>query len=174
LRRIDRATVKALELTAPRASTKDTDDVRPKVLRGQVFSAFSERERKEIWARLEMVDGLILSLYTFFADIDYLRDCVDCVKRLVHVGRGVTKTVTSSLRKKLNRVPAKECQIVVQIAEDRFISISGSRADRVDLHVRQVYAFAMRHSVNIDPAVLRRFADLAARLGFDSDEIKLL
>lgn len=151
MQRIDEATVKALELTAPGVSTRDADDVRPKILGGQIFSAFSERERKDIWTRLETVDSLIPSLYTFFGDIDYLQDCVDCVKRLVHVDRGVKNAVSSCLRKKLQRVAARDCQVVVQIAEDRFISIPGSRANRVDLHVRQLYAFAIRHYVDMPP-----------------------
>jgi hypothetical protein len=175
-----------LELRAPGASTTDADDVRSKVLGGQIFSTFNERERKEIWARLERVDGLIPSLHSFFRDIDYLEDCVNCVncvKRLGHVPRGVANTISSYLRRKLQHVPARDCQVIVQIAENRFITVPGTRADRVDLHVRQLYAFAMRHyldmppesqkenlvakpKVRADPAVLRRFADLAARLGF--------
>jgi hypothetical protein len=123
--------------------------LRPKVLGGQIFSAFGEREREQIWARLEMVDGVIPSLHTFFQDIDYLKRCVDCVKRLIPNTRGVTSTVSSYLRQALRRVPARDCQIVVQIAEDRFVTLPGSRSDRIDLHIRQLYAFAMRHYLEV-------------------------
>jgi hypothetical protein len=71
------------------------------------------------------------------------------------------------------------------------ITVPGSRTDRVDLSVRQLYAFAMRYHRDLppdpeqenpvtmpraraDPAVLRRFADRAARVGFKSDEIEYL
>jgi hypothetical protein len=138
-----------------------------------------------------MVDGVIPSLRTFSSDIDYLRDCVNCVKRLVYVHRGPGETVASHLRQKLRRVPAQDCQIVMQIAEDRFVALSGRRAGRINLHIRQLYAFAMRHypdmpaesqkknlvakrEVPADPAVLRRFANLVVRLGFKSAEIELL
>jgi hypothetical protein len=75
--------------------------VRPKVLGEQIFSAFSMREREQIWARLEILDGLIPSLFTFFRDIIYLQLCVDCVKRLVYVPCGIKSTVSSSLRRSL-------------------------------------------------------------------------
>lgn len=78
----------------------------------------------------------------------------------------------------------------MQVAEDCFITVPGNRADRVDWSVRQLYAFTMRYHCDLppdpehenlitmpraraDPAVLRQFADLAARLGFMSDEIDL-
>ena len=91
----------------------------------------------------------------------------------------------------LKNVRERECQIVVQVAEDRFRVVRGSRADRTDLAIRQLYAFAMRHypamppksqkensvkkpRARADPAVLVKFADLANRLGFVTDEITTL
>jgi hypothetical protein len=165
--------------------------VRPKVLGGQVFSAFSKREREQIWARLEIFDGLIPSLFTFFRDITYLQLCVDCVKRLVYVPRGINSTVPSYLRRRITYVRGGECRVVIQVAEDRFISRPGSLEERADLGIRQLYACAMRDypdmprepepgnrvkksAVRANRAVLRRLADLAARLGFVSEEIKTL
>jgi hypothetical protein len=188
LAQIDETTVKTLELRAPWASTADANFVRPKVLGGEIFSTFSEGQRKQIWARLERVDCLIPSLHTFFRDYDYLEACVRCVRRLVHVTRDITATVTSALRNKVQYVPERDCRVVVQVAEDRFITVPGSREERIDLHVRQLYAFAMRHfpamppdpqkenlgegpRAQADPAVLRRLNNLAARLGFGSDEV---
>jgi hypothetical protein len=83
LGRIDIATVKALEGRAPGASTKDLSELRG----GKIFSAFSDRERDMIYERLKMVDGLVLSLFTFFRDIQYLKLCIDCLKRLVIVNK---------------------------------------------------------------------------------------
>jgi hypothetical protein len=118
--------------------------VRPKVLGGQIFSAFSRSERELIWTRLEIFDGLIPSLFTFFQDINYLQLCVDCVKRLVYVPRGINSTVSSSLRRRLKYVRGGECRIVIQVAEDRFISRPGSLEERADLGIRQLYACAMQ------------------------------
>lgn len=106
----------------------------------------------------------------------------------MHITRDVKATVTSALGNKLQYVPERDCRVVVQVAEDRFITVPGSREDRIDLHVRQLYAFAMRHfpamppdpqkenlvegpRAQADPAVLRRLDNLAARLGFGSDEV---
>ena len=191
LQLIDQRTVNTLELMAPGTSTADANKVRPMVIGGQVFGAFSKPEHEQILARLVVVDGLIPSLRTFFSDIDYLKDCVDCVKRLISVPQGIENTVSSSLRHALRRVPAQGRRIVVQIAEDRFATLEGNRADRIDLHIRQLYAFAMRHHPDMppdpqkvkraakpraraDPALLRRFADLATRLGFKSGKITQL
>lgn len=185
---IDETTVKTLELRAPWASTADVNFVHPKVLGGEIFSTFSEQQWKQIWAQLERVDCLIPSLYTFFRDFDYLEACVRCVRRLVHITCNVKATVTSALGNKLQYVPERDCRVVVQVAEDRFITVPGSHEERIDLHVRQLYAFAMCHfpamppdpqkenlvegpRAQADPAVLRRLDNLAARLGFGSDEV---
>jgi hypothetical protein len=106
LRRLDQPTADALELRAPRASTRDADDVRPMVLGGQIFSAFSESERKEIWAHLEIVEGLILSLHTFFRDIYYLNLCINCVKRLISIPHGVTTALPSGKKATEQTPPA--------------------------------------------------------------------
>jgi hypothetical protein len=74
LRQIDQPTVKAVEMTVPRAYG-DVDDVRPKVRGGRISSAFGQREREQIWVRLEMVDGLIPSLHTFFQNASPNRKC---------------------------------------------------------------------------------------------------
>lgn len=150
---------------APGALVADANNGPPMVLGGQVFGAFSKRERHQIWARLEVVDGLVPSLWTFFRDIDYLKDRVNCVKRLVSVPQGIENTVSSSLRHALRHVSARDCQIVVQIAEDRFVTLGGTRADRIDLHIRQLYAFAMRHHPDMppDPQKTKRAAKLRAR-----------
>ena len=48
MERVDGTTVKALELTAPWASTVDAQILRGKVLGGEVFRAFNQRDREEI------------------------------------------------------------------------------------------------------------------------------
>ena len=48
MQRVDRPTVVALQLRAPRASTHDAKLLRGKILGGVVFSAFSDQERVRI------------------------------------------------------------------------------------------------------------------------------
>lgn len=69
-------------------------------------------------------------------------------------------------------------QVIVQVAEAGFISKPGSLIERIDLRYRQLYAFAIRHSLKMpkqpikenvlakptakaNKTVLRNFAKLA-------------
>ncbi|KAL5313293.1 hypothetical protein ACEPPN_019026 [Leptodophora sp. 'Broadleaf-Isolate-01'] len=162
LGRIDTATVKALEGRAPGASTKDLSELRG----GKIFSAFSDREREMICEKLKMIDGLVPSLFTFFRDIQHLKLCINCLKRLVVVPR----------RESI-------CETLVRTySEESFLDRAGTPADCVDLGIRQLVALAMRDypampadrvqavqtapTKEADPAVLRSLADLAYELGF--------
>ncbi|KAH6696623.1 hypothetical protein BKA61DRAFT_441268, partial [Leptodontidium sp. MPI-SDFR-AT-0119] len=49
---------------------------------GEIFSAVDDSKREDIWSKLSIVEGLIPSLYTFFIDVLYLENYVNCVKRL--------------------------------------------------------------------------------------------
>ena len=186
---VDEITVKALELRAPRVCTRDAGDLRAQVLGGTIFSAFSERDRVGIWARLQAVDGLIPSLYGLFENVNYLKALAACMTRLVRPSPG--DTVSTALFKAFSDINQRADRAVIQITESRFSSSPASSADRADLGVRQLYAYAMRHylqmprdlkgkellarhTTNADRTVLREFADLAERLGFESPEITAL
>ena len=186
LQYVDEVTVKALELRAPRVSTRDADELRGPVLGGTIFSNFSEQDRVAIWARLQAVDGLIPSLYALFENVNYLKALVDCMTRLVRPSPG--DTVSTALFKAFSDTNQRPDRAVIQVTESSFASSPASSADRADLAVRQLYAFAMRHylqmprdlkgkellarhTTNADRTVLREFADLAERLGFKSPEI---
>jgi len=189
MQKVDQATVKALELKAPRLSTLDAKVLRGQVLGGEIFGAFSEQERVAIWGRLQAVDGLIPSLFTFFEDVKYLEACANCVKRLVSLSP--RDTVSTALEKAFCDTNQRADRAVIQVTESSFTSSPASLADRVDLGYRQLHAYAMRHylqmprepkgkellarlMVNTDETVLRDFADLADRLGFGSPEITAL
>ena len=188
--RIDQATVTTLERMAPQASTTDAESLRSEVLGGKVFKAFSADERGEIWRRLEKVDGFIPSLASFFEDVDYLVLLADCVKRLI--GGKLEKAVSVHLELLFTGINLEDSRVKVQVGEGSFLWGRGTRADQIDLGCRQIWAFAMRYYPDMpkdkvkkdrvkkaepkaDPAVLRRFGDLANALGFESPRIlKLL
>ncbi|KAH6670148.1 hypothetical protein B0J14DRAFT_112537 [Halenospora varia] len=189
MRRIDPATVKAIELRAPRASTKDAKILRSQLRGGKIFSAFSDHERDEIWSRLQMFEGLVPSLFTLFRNIPYLQLLADSVRRLIKVPRG--KSIIDTLQRRFSGVNQEGSYIKVQITEDTFIRRPGTRVDQIDFGVRHLFAFAMRDYPYIprelekqnplkkpraraDPAVLRRLADLASEVGFESPEISAL
>jgi hypothetical protein len=189
LKGFDRPTVTALELRAPGASTADAQFLRNQIRGGAIFSAFTDHERDRILDRLPMVDGLILTLSSFFRDLNYLQLLVDCLKRLVVTPprKGVCETIQS----KYTGVNQQEGQVKIQVAEDTFISKSGTDADRVDLGCRQLIALAMRYypymprdpiredavrkaTTRADQTVLRQLADLAYELGFKTPQIDTL
>ena len=187
--RIDQATVKAIELKAPRASTLDAKSLCSQIKGGEIFSAFSEHERDEIWSRLQEVDGLIPSLFTFFKDLLYLQVCVDCVRRLTTVSSG--QSVCEAMERRFTGTGQTVGQVKIQVAEDTIVPREGSRDDQIDLGYRQIIACAMRNypgmprepvkedlikqsTAKADEAVLRMIADLATELGFESPQITAL
>ncbi|OBT79449.1 hypothetical protein VF21_02102 [Pseudogymnoascus sp. 05NY08] len=192
--KIDQATVKALEMRAPRASTADAEFLRIRVRGGELFSAFDDWERDDIWSRLTCVEGLIPSLATFFKDIRYLERLANCVKQLTGDNVQIShafKHLFSPVDQEDGRVRIMDGQTKIQVAENAFVYGQGTRGDQVDLGYRQIIAYAMRHFADMprepvkegrvmqpaamaDRAVLRRFADLADQLGFTSTRIKHL
>lgn len=189
MRLVDHTTVKALELKAPRASTLDAETLRGQVLGGEIFSAFSEQDRVGIWGRLQATTGLIPSLFTLFENMKTLEVNTDCVKCLISLSP--RDTVSTALERAFTDANQRTDQAVVQVTESTFMSRPAGLADRVDLGCRQLYAYAMRHfldmpresngkdllarlTIKADRTVLRAFADLASRLGFESPEISAL
>ena len=189
MQHVDEVTVKALELRAPRVCTRDADEVRGQILGGTIFSAFGEEDRAGIWARVQAVGDLIPSLDTLFENLNYLKVLTDCMTRLVSPSPG--DTVSTALFKAFSDTNQRPDRAIVQVTESSFSSSPASSADRADLGVRQLYAYAMRHylqmprdlkgkellarhTTNVDRTVLHKFADLAERLGFESAEITAL
>ena len=189
MQHVDEVTVKALELRAPRVCTRDADEIRGQILGGTIFSAFSEEDRAGIWARVQAVDDLIPSLDALFENLNYLKVLADCMTRLVSPSPG--DTVSTALFKAFSDTNQRPDRAIIQVTESSFSSSPASLADRADLGVRQLFAYAMRHylqmprdikgkellarhTTNVDRPVLREFADLAERLGFESPEITTL
>jgi hypothetical protein len=85
MKRLDRHTVKAVELTAPGACKRDAGRLHSEIRKGRVFCAFTEAEREVIREELRAVsvDRLIPSLFSFFEDVRYLRGPAACVRRLI-------------------------------------------------------------------------------------------
>ena len=189
LQKVDERTVKAVELTAPGASTSDAETLRSQIHGGQIFGAFNDQEREHILTKLLLVDGIIPSLHTFFRDLGYLQACVNCVKRLTSLSPG--QTLFNAMEYIFTGINQRDGQVTLQIAESEFVSRPGTAADQINLGYQQIHAYAMRnfldmpqelHDENLlaipkkeaDKGRLRRFAELAQRLGFESPEITML
>jgi hypothetical protein len=190
MKRVDRATVKAIELTAPGACRADAEVLYGKLRSGRIFGAFDEQEREAIWIEVLRVstDCLIPSLYSFFEDLNYLNRVADCVNRLIELSPG--QTLSSALvDRAFKDVNQRADQCVIQVSDSSFIFRTGSRADRVYFGIQQIWICAMRDFNQVpaepkrknllanparkeaDENVLYEFATLAYRLGFESDQI---
>ncbi|KAH6708736.1 hypothetical protein BKA61DRAFT_696479 [Leptodontidium sp. MPI-SDFR-AT-0119] len=136
-----------------------------------------------------MIDGLVPSLFAFFSDIQYLKLCMDCLKRLLIVPK--RESVYETLARTYSDKNQREGHVKIQITEDSFLDRAGTPADCVDLGIRQLVALAMRYypampadpvkegpvriaPTKADTAVLRSLADLAYDLGFDTPQIRAL
>ncbi|KAH7111262.1 hypothetical protein B0J11DRAFT_598641 [Dendryphion nanum] len=190
--KLDRATVKALELTAPGACRTDFKALIGKVRRGQILGAFSEGDREAIWSRVlsATVDRLVPSLFSFFEDLNYLRITANSVKQLFPPLRH--GTVSSTIEDAFSDTNHRAGQCVIQESESSDVFRLGSLADRVDLGVRQIWMFAMRNYPQMpavpkrkkfstksvigkgDETVLCEFATFAYRLGYESESIHSL
>ena len=190
LRNIDAVTVKSLELKAPKSSTIDAQILEGQLLTGQIFSAFNKRDREAIWVEISSVHGFIPSLYTFFEDVKYLRECARCMQQLISITpRDTIFSAWKESFKDANQV-AREC--ILQDSESVFVIQPGGVADRFELGYRQLWLYAMRHFRQMakDPkknklkaktrveraneAVLVEFGALAFKLGFDNQQIREL
>ena len=187
IERVDKITVKAVELRAPGISTSDADFLCRKVLGGKIFSGFSVQEREIIWENILAFKDIIPSLSKFFKDIHLLRACVDGVKWLVTVSREEV-TVLTALK---NRYKSRRGSQRVQTTDKTFRSEKGSPAHCFRLGYLGLFATVMRDYKDLpkppvkknlkemprakaDCEVLQRLASQAAELGFDSPEIDML
>jgi Protein of unknown function (DUF3723) len=189
MRKVDRPTVKALELTAPGACRADFEALYGKLRKGQIFGAFDEQGREDIWGRVlsASTDRLIPSLFGFFEDLNYLKNVADCMKRLFPLPpRG---TVSSALEDAFKDANHRAGQCVMQESESTCVFRPGSLADRVDLGRRQMWIYAMRNYPQVpaepkkknllakptnekaDEIILCEGAILASRLGYESEKI---
>ena len=90
-----------------------------------------------------MVEGLIPLFYTLFRDVQYLEDCVNCVKRLIALSPG--ESLSNAIKRRFTGVNQRQGQLKIQVAEDKFIYRQGTPEDQVDFGCRQIHAFAMRN-----------------------------
>jgi hypothetical protein len=186
--KVNRADVKALELKAPGACRLDRVSLYRQLRDGEIFGAFTDREREAIWTEIlsETTDRLVPSLSSFFADVNYLKGPADCVKTLVELWPD--DTVSSALERIFSDANQETDRCVIQHSESTFTSIPGNKSDRLELGVLQIWIGAMRDFLEMLPEkdddnlvakprsqpherIGCEFASLAYRLGFESEEI---
>ncbi|KAJ9651436.1 hypothetical protein H2201_009273 [Coniosporium apollinis] len=188
MQKVDQATVKALELTAPGVSRADAQAVWRLLQGGQIFSNFSIQEREAIWDQVRSIEGLIPTLSSFFNDHKYLEGPADCLRRVMKLSP--RETVSTAMERMFSDVNQAADQCVIQVSESSYVLKPGSLADRVEYGKRQMWIAAMRMWDEIPKEFKRKngpakpvvkeadergtckLAALAYRLGFESDEIR--
>lgn len=191
MRKVDHATIKALEIQAPGASSTDAMSLFRALKRGEVFGAFSLDERMKIWARLHTTEGFVPILWAYFENFKYIKACVECVKSLVRIPSRTT--LFGAMEKSFSPVSQREDKNIIQEAEEVFSIRSGLTQDRIALHYRQLFLYVMRHlhelspkSIKLERSSQRRtrtaiddtvwygLVDLAERLGLRSAQMAKL
>ncbi|KAF1964839.1 hypothetical protein BU23DRAFT_363413, partial [Bimuria novae-zelandiae CBS 107.79] len=174
--KLNRADVKALELTAPGACRADREHLYGQLRSGKIFGAFNEQERETIWAKVISIssDRLIPSFYSYFEDMNYFQGPVKCVKSLIELSP--RDSVSSALLRAFSDGNRRVNQYVVQESESRFVLRPGDISDGEDFALRQMWIIAMRYSeAKLDwkpnKATLCEIAAYAYRLGFKSTPI---
>jgi len=187
MQKLDLKTLQAVQLTAPGASQADADSLYGRIKGGELFGAFDEKHRDEIWTRLcEMTrDFLVPSLFAFFENWKYLKGPADCMKRLIDVGR--RETIHAALDEAFRDANHEETRCAIQLSASAFKYIPASVSGRFDAIYRQLWLFAIREYMDMPPDsnrklaiprgsqvnenVLFEFASLARKLGVESEQV---
>jgi Protein of unknown function (DUF3723) len=192
---VDPASVTFLETLAPKFSIQDSAAVRRAMHDRILFPQISgEITRGQILNRILKIQERVPSLFTFFEDTKYLEPCAKALRFLLPP---IPPRSTCSLRDTFSRhfVVRQSPTMPVQQSEQTYASVHVARA-RVGgwLAYRQLWLFAMRHFPDLTDTLPRKdlgkpkptqegkrssgirfqLADLAHRLGYDSDQIHAL
>ncbi|ELR06849.1 hypothetical protein VC83_03930 [Pseudogymnoascus destructans] len=188
---VDQATVKVVELMAPKSSKRDAQLLHGQLVSGQIFSGFNLEGRETIWSNLRIISGLIPSLYTFFEDLKYLEACAGSMRHLV------MPSPKHTMRSALNNIFFGTNQLVIQEAHSTYSTQLGKCSKNWHFTYPQLWLFTMRdypglpaprevktkkkkkllakaRTPNANEVKLSDFAVLADRLRFKSDEISAL
>ncbi|PWW72454.1 hypothetical protein C7212DRAFT_348181 [Tuber magnatum] len=181
----DYFTVQSLQLCAPKHSTADMCCITNLRSRGKLFPTLTDNSiREQRLRRILQVDLVIPSIVTFFEDRKYIEPLFAAMKKLIGRPEGtVFRTLQHSF---ISRDGPGE----VQIDEDNFRPVPGDCRLRMRWGYTQLWLYAMRHFPELVSENLRieggesrpspsapnlnrlfEFAELAYRLGFDTENI---
>ena len=74
--------VEVLEFSAPLASLEDLSWLQGEFNAGRIFKSYTDRERKDIFERLQQIRGLIPGLTSFQCNIKYVSAVVGSLRSL--------------------------------------------------------------------------------------------
>ncbi|KAF4446547.1 Intracellular protein transport protein USO1 [Fusarium austroafricanum] len=188
--RVDRQTIELLQLRAPGYSSHDASVVSKNFREGTIFSAIRHQgTRKSIWRNLQSLPCLIPSLYSFFEDLKYLQPPAKVVRQLVAPSKNSTREAMWRIFT-AHGMPENQWLLQTGDGEADYQWLQGSSSDQFEFGYQQIWLYAWRYWAELvpecprkeegeatpisqrpDPRRWREIARLAARLGFESDEI---
>ncbi|KAI0534967.1 hypothetical protein GGR58DRAFT_504754 [Xylaria digitata] len=191
MQRVDGHTVEGLQLRAPGYSSHDFSVVAKLFQEGNLFPAIQgQGDRKRIWENLRSIPHLIPSLYSLFEDVKYLKAPAKIVRQLCPSSRFSTREAMWRIFTGMG-LPSNEYSI--QVWETDFRCLHGPASDQFEFGYLQVWLYAWRHWTELVPEYPRKedgedtpmpqrpdprrwcgIATLAAKVGFESDEISHL
>lgn len=186
----DELTVEAIQLRAPQSSKIDYDFLCTSMDSGKLFPLIRDSNiRLAIRQNLLSVNHLIPSLFTFLEDLKYLKPRSKIMKSLLP--DPLKMTIQEGFRQHFfNGDSSTNRHTVLQNQESSFSAVTGSEQDCFVLGLLQLWAFTTRYfpqmiqftpkmdEGSVKPLVQEpnahiwyKFAELAYRLGFRSQEI---
>jgi hypothetical protein len=175
MRMLDNATVKAVELTSPKHSKRDSEVLHGQLVNGQIFAAFSLQDREVIWSELSKIAGLITSFLSFFADINYLHARAYGMRHLVEPSP--TQTLCSALDAIYFGAPEDwdlAYRLLWLYTMQNATDLPPPSEPPLEETKTKRKRLAKARPGKVDEVVLSNFAALAIRLGFKSDQISAL
>ncbi|KAL6716955.1 hypothetical protein ACLMJK_004868 [Lecanora helva] len=183
---VDFGTIRRLQTRHPRTCHDDAQYVTHMMETNQLFPMVADTTlRSHLLERILEIPHMIPSLHTFFEDTKWLEPCAKVMRSLLPPGsRGNTRT---SFLRVYNNVSEACC---IQRSPTKFIRMAGSEAENAERSYIQLWMFAWRYFPELSGIMPRRdagfpkpqaktsnlhclyrFAETAAKLGFDSVRI---
>lgn len=185
--------VELLQLRAPGYSSHDSSVISKHFREGTIFPGIKKKDdRKRIWENLQSIECLIPSLFSFFADVKYLQAPAKILRQLCPPSR-------YSIREAMWRsftghgLPDNQWLLQTWEGDAHCRWIQGSSSNQFEFGYQHIWLYALRHWVEMvpecpkkedgeetpipyrpDPRRWYEIAKLAAKRGFESDQIDRL
>ncbi|KAH7248312.1 hypothetical protein B0J15DRAFT_400874, partial [Fusarium solani] len=189
MRQFDADSLRLLDCKAPGAVESDRLELQGLIASRRIFGNFDEARRDRLWQRICVLttDCLTPTLWGFFHNLKQLQLISTCLTSLVEVkDHSLRQTLQDQFQ------ASRPDQFLIQVSPLQYRSIHapGIDVDNFSIAYRQLWLYAWRHHEEMQPSpekklagaqikpaneiVMLGLANLASRLGFESDTINHL
>lgn len=185
---VDEKTVACLETMVPGTSKADGDKITGAMTGKSIFrNITSDEHRNRILQNIHQLPGMIPSLFTFFESLKYLEPCAKIMRVLCDPKPKVC------VKEALQRVYHRPERLTVEYAENDFREHTTALESTFAIGYQQLWLFALRNFPQMssattlmesdqgrpkataqNPLLWKAFGQLAARVGFRSEQIDRL